>query len=109
MLTLLRWGLGLGTLLAGAGWLTLALIGARFRRGWGASAAHPGLVWGLPAVMALVLASVLYPQPALLRLTALAVTLLLGASLWLMRTDWRTGLAGLLYGSAWALYYLASV
>ncbi|MFO1494754.1 MAG: hypothetical protein U1F26_08850 [Lysobacterales bacterium] len=109
MLTLLRWGLGLCSLLAGAGWIALAVIGARFRRAWGAAAAHPGLVWGLPALLALVLASVLYPTPTLLHATAAAVALLVGASLWLMRTDWRSGFAGLLYGSAWALYYLASV
>lgn len=104
---LLRWTLGISSALACVTWIVLAVLGARFRRGWGATPAARWLAVGPPIVFALVAASVLRPDSTtLMHATTVAISLIAIASVRVSRESPGIGITGLSYCSFWCVYYL---
>lgn len=104
---LLRWTLGISSALACVAWIVLAVLGARFRRGWGATPAARWLAVGPPIVFALVAASVLHQgSTALMHATTVAISLIAIASVRAIRESPGIGIAGLSYCGFWYVCYL---
>lgn len=102
----LRWILAAVTALVALGFVALLVWAEGFRRSFGASA-HGPVVAGAPlAVMAVVLASLLWPeQRALLHVAALVVLAVAALCVWLLRESVFLGTTGLLFGILWAAWY----
>ena len=102
----LRWILGGGAALVGAGFVVLFVLAERFRESFGASGNGPLKLVVPLLVLGLVLGSVLRPESrALLHVTAVAAVLALVGALWVVRDAPFVGTVGALYFGAWLLFY----
>lgn len=105
----LRWTLGLFALLAGGGWVLVAVLGHGFRESFGASPIGLAQVALPPLAMLLVLVSVFAPSSRpLLHVASAAVALLAIACLFVLRESLFVGGLGLGFCALWGLFYVQS-
>jgi len=108
--TPLRWTLGIAAALGTVGWLLLVMAASDFRRSFGASPVDAARAALLPIVMALVLASVLFPASrGLLHVTAGVLALGAAGCLLLLKEAPFVATMGLAFLALWFLYYWRSV
>ena len=102
----LRWTLGILTLIATGGWVTLAIIGGGFRRSFGASDNGQWMIVVPVLVAALVIASLLAPERrALLHGVAVIMVLLMIGCLVIARETAFVATLGIVYALGWLTYY----
>lgn len=102
----LRWTLGIVSVVTGLGWLALAGLGSIFRGSFGASPVELATQAGPPVVAALVLTSLALPgSRVLLHATAIILALSGCGLVFLLRESLILGTAGLAYCGAWFAFY----
>ena len=102
----LRWSLGTIAAVCGAGWVLLALWAEGFRRSFGASGVGTLKLVVPPAVLALVLATVLMPSNRwLLHACAVVFALVAAGLVFVLRESLFVGIVGLAFFAAWFVFW----
>jgi hypothetical protein len=105
-MTLLRWLLGITTLVMLVGWILLVIASHDFRRSAGASPVSPLVPFIPGVVLILILTTLLAPgSQGLLTVTAVVAGLGILGSFFILRQSVATGLFAILYLLSWFAWY----
>ena len=109
-MTGLRWTLGIFAAIAGALMLAIIVIGGNFRSSFGASDGNPLLSLAPMVAIALVLASVVWPQSrGLMHAAAVVIVGIAGLAVYLARREPNFAMCLAGYAALWLWFYWRAV